>query len=176
MSAVSRVLVAATATALLAGGFSATSPSPTSAAERRADRAAVRTTTWTAKIEVKNGSAFYSRVPGVRPGRYLAGLSGAFQGSSSGVNCGLVTSDERTLLAAASAPLEKAVSLIDASRTIRVAKSDRLAVVCFYAGEVEAVSTVPGYPLQLSLTTIDKLSSKALQPVTAPTRLPAPLR
>lgn len=161
MSVLTRLLAAATAAALLTVGGATAAPAPGSGLAKARSHG-VHGTTWT--IHVKSqGSVFYYRPAGVKPGRYQASISGAFLGAGPGLNCGLLTSTDKTLLFGSSIPTgigdPDPIVVVNASRTIRIPRGVKVVLACFYSGETSAIASLADFPLQLSLTAVDRVAT-----------------
>jgi hypothetical protein len=164
------------ATGVLTSGLSATASAPSSASSAAGrDAVAVRTTTWSTAVDVDGTFGFQLKLRHVPAGDYLATMSGAIVSGKSDLFCALLTPrTERTLLADISVPGPEGVHVIDASRTIHLGVTQDLFVVC--TGTVQESYRSPAhFPMQVSLTQVDKLMekpAKVLRPVKSPTASP----
>lgn len=157
------------ASGLLASGLPATASAPSRAVDYAVrDAPAVRTTTWSAAIHVEETSGFQLKLPRVPAGDYAATLSGAIVSGKDDLFCALVVPrTERTLLADISRVGSDGLHLVDAGRTIHLGATQDLSVVCS-SGQQERYSSPPHFPMQVSLTRVDRLTektAKVLRPV-----------
>ncbi|MFN8193006.1 MAG: hypothetical protein U0R80_01845 [Nocardioidaceae bacterium] len=148
---------------------SSTSPAPANGVMQR-QAGSVRTTTWSAAVEVDGRSGFTLKLPRVPSGDYLASVSGAIDAGVTEIECALTRSPKtRPLLVGATVPSGpgSTVHLLDATRTVHLAHRTTVFLVCL-GTQVESYATVAGYPMQVSLTRVDELTRKDAHPVPGP--------
>ena len=149
------------AAGVLTSGLSATAsaPSPAGSAAGR-DTVAVRTTTWSTAVDVEGTFGFQLKLRHVPAGDYLATMSGAIISGKDDLFCALMTPrSERTLLADIARVGLEGLHIIDAGRTIHLGVTQDLVLVC-NGGQQESYRSAAHFPMQVSLTRIDKLTTK----------------
>ena len=149
------------AAGVLTSGLSATAsaPSPAGSAAGR-DTVAVRTTTWSTAVDVDGTFGFQLKLRHVPAGDYLATMSGAIVSGKDDLFCALMTPGPSARCSPTSpASGSRGCTSSTPGRTIHLGVTQDLVLVCT-GGQQESYRSAAHFPMQVSLTRVDRLTTK----------------